>query len=143
MQAKTITAPSFSGIDPYNALMHPGGRPTERKRPELGERIAQARERAGMSQYELAEKLGVSQPTVVAWERKAINIRSDTLAKLTAVLKVSADELLGLKPIRERGPAGRNKQVFDELTQLPRRQQERILATVEDMLVAQKTKKAS
>lgn len=38
---------------------------------EFGERLRQARIRAGLSQGELATRLGVSQPTVSKWERNA------------------------------------------------------------------------
>jgi len=144
MQVKTITPRHFLRKCSYNAAMaHPGGRPTERKRSELGERIAQAREQAGLSQYELAEKLGVTQSTVAGWERKVSSIRTDTLIKLSVVLKTSADQLLGLKPPRERGPKGRFKSIFEDLSSLPRRQQEYVLPYLEDMLSAQKAKRAS
>jgi len=138
MQAKSITFRPEGEADPLNCLMHPGGRPTERKRTELGERIAGAREAAGISQYELAERLGVTQPTVVAWERKAANIRSDTLAKLAAALEVSADELLGIKPPSRRAPGGRGRQLFDELAKLPRRQQQNVLDLIEDAIEGQR-----
>jgi transcriptional regulator with XRE-family HTH domain len=144
MQAKTITSEHFFGFSPYNAGMaHPGGRPTQRKRNDLGERIAQARERAGLSQYELAEKLGVTQSTVAGWERKVGALRSDTLSKLALALETSADELLGLQQPRQKAPNGRFKRIFQELSQLPRRQQEYVLPYPEDMLSAQKAKRRS
>ena len=118
--------------------MHPGGRPPQNKRTELGERIVRARERRGISQYELAELMGVSQQSVAAWERKVSSIRSDTLTKLVTLLEISADELLGLKAPRSSGPSGRLRQVFEEASKLPRRQQQRIVGVVEDMIVARK-----
>ena len=118
--------------------MHPGGRPPQNKRTELGQRIAQARERRGISQYELADRMGVSQQSVAAWERKVSSIRSDTLTKLATLLEISADELLGLKPPRNSGPSGRVRHVFEEASQLPRRQQQRIVGVVEDMIAARK-----
>lgn len=144
MQAKTITQQHFFEKCSYNAAMtHPGGRPTQRKRSEIGERIAQAREQAGLSQYELAEKLGVTQSTVAGWERKVTTIRTDTLIKLSVVLMTSTDQLLGLKPPKEKGPKGRFKSIFEDMSSLPRRQQEYILPYLEDMLNAQKAKRAS
>jgi transcriptional regulator with XRE-family HTH domain len=97
----------------------------------LGERIAQARERAGLSQGQLAEKMDVSQQVIAAWERKAKAIRTDTLVNLSGILGTSADELLGMKPARRNGPSGRVRQVFDAVAALPRRQQEKIVEVVE------------
>ncbi len=127
----------------YASSMHPGGRPTQNKRTELGERIAQARERRGISQYELADLMGVSQQSVAAWERKVSSIRSDTLIKLATVLQTSADELLGLKAPKNPGPSGRLRQVFEQASQLPRRQQQRIVGVVEDMIAARKAEASS
>jgi len=112
--------------------MHPGGRPTENKRPELGERIAKARERAGLSQYDLARELGVAQQQVVSWERKVNALRSDSLARVAQVLKVSTDELLGIVPVKETLPRGKSLRLFEEISKLPRRQQERILENLAD-----------
>lgn len=116
--------------------MHPGGRPTKNPRSAIGQRIAQARERAGISQAQLAERLGVTQPTVAYWERKAVNIRSDVLARIARALDVSTDELLGTKPSSTRAvkPAGKARRVFDAVSRLPRRQQEKIVEVVEAMV---------
>ena len=102
----------------------------------FGQRIAQARERAGISQAQLAERLGVTQPTVAYWERQAVNIRSDVLARIVQALDVSTDELLGTKPASTRTakPAGKARRVFDAVSRLPRRQQEKIVEVVEAMV---------
>ena len=56
---------------PYNPAM-PTGRPAKTKRSPLGERIAALRERAGLSQEQLADKVGSNQKTVAYWERRAV-----------------------------------------------------------------------
>ena len=75
--------------------------------------------------------MGVSQQVVAAWERKAKALRTDTLIKLASILNISADELLGIKPARQGGPTGRVRQVFDAVSALPRRQQQKIVDVVE------------
>ena len=109
--------------------MHPGGRPTTKPRTSFGERLAAARERAGISQRELAEKLGTDQQRVAYWERHATGFRSEAiLAQIAEILSVSADELLG-RPTSRRNiakPSGRARQIFDAVSRLPRRQQEKI-----------------
>jgi len=131
MQDFFVTEKPVSHEAGYIALMHAGGRPAKQPRTDLGERIAQARERAGLSQGQLAEKMDVSQQVIAAWERKAKAIRTDTLTNLAGILGTSADELLGMKPARHSGPTGRVRQVFDAVAALPRRQQEKIVEVVE------------
>jgi transcriptional regulator with XRE-family HTH domain len=116
--------------------MHAGGRPASQPRSPLGQRIAAAREQAGISQAQLAERLGVTQPTVAYWERQAVNIRSDVLTRIARALDVSSDELLGTKPAKSRAvkPAGKARQAFDAVSRLPRRQQAKIVEVVEAMV---------
>jgi transcriptional regulator with XRE-family HTH domain len=112
----------------YDAVMHPGGRPSKRPRSAVGQRLAEARERAGLSQHQLAEKLNTTQTTIAYWERKATTFRPDVLCQLTQILDVSADDLLGVRPLRTVGskPVGKARQLFDAVSRLPRRQQEKI-----------------
>jgi len=55
----------------------------------IGERIKAARERMGLSQAGLAYKVGVSQPTVAAWEKVgAHKVNRSNLLRLASVLNV-------------------------------------------------------
>lgn len=140
MSAKIVTDTQILKTMPYTLLMNAGGRPAKSKRSELGLRIAKAREQKGISQYELADILGVHQQSIANWERKATAIRSDTLIKLAKALGVSSDELLGLEVPQTQYPSGKIRTTFEALNKLPRRQQQRILGMVEDMLIAQEAK---
>ena len=133
MQATFIASPLLSEMPAYSRAMHAGGRPTKQPRSTLGQRIAEARERAGVSQAQLAEKLGTTQPRIAYWERKAVNMRSDVLAKIAETLNVSTDVLLGTKPlpIRAAKPVGKARQLFDSISKLPRRQQEKVISILE------------
>jgi transcriptional regulator with XRE-family HTH domain len=117
----------------YDALMHPGGRPAKHPRSNFGARIAHLREQAGLSQIDLAQKLGVSQQAVALWERKAGTVRSDTLTKLAQALNVPVDVLLGVNSPKPKPSAakGRLRLVFEKASRLPRRQQEKIVEFVE------------
>lgn len=145
MQDFFVTEKPISQKAGYIALMHAGGRPAKKPRTDLGNRIAQAREQAGLSQGQLAEKMDVSQQVIAAWERKAKTIRTNTLIKLAGILGVSADELLGMKTPRQKAPAGRTRQVFDSVSSLPRRQQQKIVEVVQALVAQQsnRTDKAS
>ena len=133
----------ISGNCPYNDGM-PGGRPPKLKRSEFGERLVTIRQRAGLSQTQVADKLGVSQQAYAGWERSTVALRPDDLAKLAEVLETTTDELLGKQaaPKRGTGPVGKAKALFDRVSALPRDRQQRILTTVEDMLVAHEVRKA-
>ena len=133
MQAVSVTLPAGA----YNGGMQTG-RPPKRQRSPLGERIAFLREQAGLSQQQLADKAGTNQQTIAYWERRAIALRPDQLAAIAEALNTSADQLLGKSApkVRDSGPAGKMRQVFDEVSKLPRRQQVQIVKVV-NALVAQ------
>lgn len=133
MQALSVTLPTH----PYDAAMQTG-RPSKRQRPPLGERIAALREQAGLSQQQLAERLGVNQQMVAYWERRAATLRPDQLTAVADALKTSVDQLVGkaAPKVRGSGPAGKVRQVFESVSRLPRRQQQKIAEVVE-ALVAQ------
>lgn len=60
----------------------------------IGKRIAQARERAGMNQSELARALGVKPQAVQKWEAGG-SPKNDRLASLAAALNVTVGHLIG------------------------------------------------
>jgi len=123
----------------YLADMATSGRPTDRPRTNFGQRLVKAREEAGFSQQELARKLGVSQRAIGWWEREPAALKPEQLAALADALGVPADYLVGRQnlPKRGTGPVGKARRLMQELSQLPRTRQQRILAVVEDMLTAQ------
>jgi transcriptional regulator with XRE-family HTH domain len=113
------------------------------KRSALGERVAAARQAAGLSQALLADKLGVSQQMVGYLELAPVAIRPELLAQLSEVLAVPVEQLLGMARKAAPGPVGKARLVFDRVSALPRERQQKILGAVEDMLVAHESRKAS
>jgi transcriptional regulator with XRE-family HTH domain len=65
---------------------------------DLGTALARARERAGFSQEEVALLVGQQRPVISNWESGTRRPNSHQLAKLTAIYRVSFDELLGGQP---------------------------------------------
>ena len=61
----------------------------------LGERLLAYRNRVGLSQEKLAEKIGVTRQTVSKWEKGLSVPDADLLVKLADILEVSVAELLG------------------------------------------------
>ena len=64
------------------------------KQATLGDRLAAAREAAGLSQSSLATRLGVRQKTLRAWEGDVSEPRANRLQMLAAMLGVSLRWLL-------------------------------------------------
>lgn len=63
----------------------------------LGMMIAELRKEQGMTQLELAEKMGVTDKAVSKWERDLSCPDINSLPNLAAVLNVSVDELMQKK----------------------------------------------
>ena len=56
-------------------------------------RIRELRERLGISQSELARRMGVKHRSVIQWETGKAMPTADKLPKLAAILEVTIDEL--------------------------------------------------
>lgn len=128
---------------PYNAGMKTG-RPSKLPRTEFGARLHAAREAAGLSQAQVADKLGITQAAYAFWERRNVALRAEQIEQVAAILGVTAEQLFAAaaKP-RGAGPTGKAKQLFERVSKLPRATQQRILANVEDALTAHEVRKAS
>ncbi len=128
MQANSLTVLD----DRYDGLMQTG-RPSKHPRTAFGERLHQAREALGLSQSQVAEKMGVNQASYGAWERYPVALRPDQIEKLAKILNVSVDYLFGkdASTSRRGGPVGKLRRVFEEASQLPRTQQSKVAEFVE------------
>jgi len=109
------------------------GRPAQRQRPAYGRHLTELREAAGLTQTQLAGKLGVQQSNITFWERWDKPPRGEVLPKLADALGVSVDALLGVTPPKPKRQAakGRLQLVFESAAKLPRRQQEKVAEFVE------------
>jgi transcriptional regulator with XRE-family HTH domain len=112
------------------------GRPTTRRRTAFGERLVAAREQAGLTQRELADRLRMTQRALSWWERQPVSLRPEQLAFLSVALGVSADFLLGIDFSKKRGtgPTGKARKVFEAVSKLPRHQQQKIVDVVESFV---------
>lgn len=64
----------------------------------LGEKIRQARKRAGLTQKELGQRLGVSQAAIGQFESNNSNPQTGTLVKISDALNISVEDLLSDTP---------------------------------------------
>jgi transcriptional regulator with XRE-family HTH domain len=111
------------------------GRPTDFPRTPFGERMVHARQEAGLSQVELAQRIGVDRRVIAHWERRSVTLKPEQIAALAAALRVSADALLGLQPKRAKpGPKSKLQAQIEQIQRLPRAKQQAI-SEVLDMAV--------
>jgi transcriptional regulator with XRE-family HTH domain len=79
----------------------------------------------GLTQDRLARSIGVSQKMIDYYERRAVNIKSETIRKLAHALQISVDELMGTKPPKAKpGPKSRLMRQFEQVERLPKADQE-------------------
>ncbi len=127
--------------DSYNAdtMAGAGGRPAQKEAPPFGKRLATLRRGKGFSQRELGERLGVPRETVDYYERRALNPTLDVIERVAEALEVAPAELIGdgattVRAARKAGPTGKVQKVFEDVSRLPRRQQEKIMEVVAAMV---------
>ena len=65
--------------------------------------IRPLREQRGMTQEDLANRLGVKHPAVSKWERGMAYPSMNTVIKMAELFQVSLDVVLGLEPIPGNG----------------------------------------
>ncbi len=107
------------------------GRKLTRNRPKQGERLREFRIAAGLSQYELARLIDEPQPNIAFWELNEKPPRSDVLPKMAEALGVRVEDILGINGTPRRGgPAGKVRKLFDQVSKLPRRQQDKVVEFV-------------
>jgi transcriptional regulator with XRE-family HTH domain len=104
-----------------------------KSRPAQGAHLAALRQRAGLTQSALGRLVGEKQQIIAFWEQSEKPPRSDVLPKLARVLGVPIESLLSPSAptpsflARTGGPAGKVRRLFDEVSRLPRRQQDKIV----------------
>jgi transcriptional regulator with XRE-family HTH domain len=103
---------------------------------DIGRRLKELRKKRGLSQAEVGEKLGVHQSLVSEYERGTVRVPSAILAALAEILRASADEILGLKPLRIDGRFGERRFIrrLERIERLPKRAKQALLKTLDTYL---------
>lgn len=81
--------------------------------PLRGERLREARNKAGLTQDDLAVRTGVGKSQIQRYERGASDPTADYVARIAKALRISSDWLLGLVDDPE-GHTTRNLTAFEE-----------------------------
>lgn len=70
-----------------------------------GSRIKQERVGAGMTQSDLADRLGVARSTIQVWEASGANVPSTMIVEMCNIFGCTSDWLMGRSEIRNHGEA--------------------------------------
>jgi len=101
----------------------------------FGQRMARLRKDAGFTQRDLSRQLGISQRMVAYYEAQAEHPPTHIIPALAELLSVSADELLGLQPLKPARAA--NPSLWRRLRQidkLPAKDKRQLLAVIDTFL---------
>ena len=104
---------------------------------DLGERIRELRKARGLTQNELAERLGVTQALIASYESARRSVPLRKLCVLTEVLGVSIEEVVGQvapKQRRKPGPPSQIERKLMELEKLPRSEQQFVMKMLDNAL---------
>jgi len=110
------------------------GRPAHSPRSAFGRRLYELREASGLSQQEIADYLGISQPSYALWERRDVALRAEQIVKLGKILDCSMDQLVigtPAKSTKRGGPVGKARRIFEDVSCMSRTQQQQVLNVVE------------
>jgi len=120
----------------YNAGVMTG-RPPTKDAPLFGQRLAAVRRSKGLSQRELADRIGVTRELIDYYERRSPNPALDFIERAAQALEVSVADLLGSQPHTTRtkpGPVSQLQRRFEQVKLLPRKEQEFVLKFLDTVL---------
>lgn len=102
----------------------------------VGGHLRDLRKRRGLSQAEVAERLGVYQSLLSEYERGTVRVPGTIIAALARIYRTSSDEILGLKPLKEDGPFRDRRFIrrLERIEKLPKRAKQTLLKTLDTYL---------
>jgi len=115
----------------------------------FGQRLTSLRTARGLTQVELAQKVGSSQRAISRYETIAEFPPTPVLVDLAKALDVTTDELLGLKPppkpkkVREDSEARRIWKKFQLVMSLPEKDRRAVIRLVNSLVGSTSIRKAS
>jgi transcriptional regulator with XRE-family HTH domain len=106
----------------------------------FGKMLAELRRVKGFTQVELAKSIGVSQRMIAYYERHAKRPPLEKLHSIAKVLSISADELLGIKPVKKQPGAPKDAYLHRKLQQVTQltKDNQKVIVTMIDALASKK-----
>ncbi len=102
----------------------------------IGNRLRELRKRRGMTQVELAQRLGMDQSVLSRYERGELRLHGALLTAFAKALRARPDEILGFQPLKALGTLNdhrfiRRLQLIDKLS---KRDKEVLLRSIDTFL---------
>jgi transcriptional regulator with XRE-family HTH domain len=118
------------------------GRPPMKEAPDFGKRLASIRQERGLTQQQLADAAGVTRKMIDYYERRAVNVRTDSLISLSNALEMSVDQLLGLASVKKSkpGPKSKLERQMQDVARLSRPQKQFVSQFLETVLASEAAK---
>ncbi len=110
--------------------------PLDLGKESLGQRIARLRKEKGYTQVDIAQTIGISQVLISDYERNKIRPHYEMIIRLALALKITTDELLGVKFIKNSKPSLKIQKRIRKIEALPEVQQKFVLKTIDSHLKA-------
>ncbi len=106
----------------------------------IGERISETRKSRGLTQQELAEKIGITRDLLCSYEIGRARIFGEMISKIALILEVSADKLLGIEDFKESNEkiGLRYTKRIKEIESLPEYKRRLVLKALDDSIKANK-----
>ncbi len=105
---------------------------------ELGQRIAEARKAQGLTQVELANRLGISQQTLAHYEGGVLRIAIATLVAVAKTVNTPVEVLIGDEESaaakKKRGPASKLQQQMEEIGAMSRTKQKFVMDMLDTVI---------
>jgi len=120
---------------------------TKKTGSDFGDRLTQLRKERGLTQVQLAEALGATQRAISYYENECDCPPGPILVELARVLRVSTDELLGVKAIRGlklvNGADAETRRLwkkFQQVMRLPEKDRRAVIRLVNSLVQAKATR---
>ena len=92
---------------------------------DLPKRLAELRKAEGLTQVQVAQKLGITQGSYAHYERGIRRVPLEMIPKIAEAIGSNEEALLGLKPTKsKRGPLSKLEKRFEKVRSLPKKEQE-------------------
>jgi transcriptional regulator with XRE-family HTH domain len=110
----------------------------------IGQRIARIRKKRGLTQAQLGKKIGITQNLVSDYETGTVRLFDEMVARFALALKVSTDEILGLRSSSHIEPPTtlRVMKRVQQLEKLPALRKKLVLRMLDDLIRASSTRSA-
>lgn len=103
----------------------------------FGQRVGRLRRERGVTQVELAEKIGIIQVLISDYENDKLRMHAEMVVRFARALGVSTDELLGVRGGNNQAKLSRKvAQRMHRIETLPTHEQRALLKTIDNYIKA-------